>query len=80
MIINNIRKYLKFSLLYLIRRSTAHFPLPSIINSVRIDRLTYLDDAALNDLFQQVKRIELKGIEGDLIEAGCALGGSAIVM
>lgn len=47
---------------------------------MRLGGLTYLDDAALNDLFQQVIRIELESLDGDLIEAGCALGGSAIVI
>ena len=54
--------------------------LPPIVPSVRADSLTYLDDAALSDLFEQVKRIETNGTKGLLIEAGCALGGSAIVI
>jgi asparagine synthase (glutamine-hydrolysing) len=78
--LNYIRECVKLFLLFLKKCSTAQLPLPPIINSVRVDALTYLDDAALNDLFQQVNRIELQRIEGDLIEAGCALGGSAIVI
>lgn len=78
--LNNVRECAKRFLLFLNRCSTSQLPLPPIINSVRVDALTYLDNDALNDLFQQVNRIELERIEGDLIEAGCALGGSAIVI
>jgi hypothetical protein len=53
---------------------------PSIIRRVRSAGLTYLDPAALNDLYQAVSALEKHQIGGALIEAGCALGGSAIVM
>ncbi|MGB5593504.1 MAG: TylF/MycF/NovP-related O-methyltransferase [Crocosphaera sp.] len=54
--------------------------LPSIIKLVKSKSLTYLDDKALYDLFKQVKIIENKNKDGILIEAGCALGGSAVVI
>lgn len=54
--------------------------LPPIVRAVRADSLTYLDHAALDDLFKRVRTIETSGREGILIEAGCALGGSAIVI
>ena len=54
--------------------------LPPIVRAVRADSLTYLDHAALDDLFKRVRTIETRGREGILIEAGCALGGSAIVI
>lgn len=54
--------------------------LPPIVRAVRADSLTYLDHAALDDLFERVRTIETNGREGILIEAGCALGGSAIVI
>jgi O-methyltransferase len=54
--------------------------LPPIVRAVRADRLTYLNHAALNDLFERVKTIEKNGGNGILVEAGCALGGSAIVI
>lgn len=54
--------------------------LPPIVRAVRDDSLTYLDHAALHDLFERIETIEKNGREGILIEAGCALGGSAIVM
>lgn len=53
---------------------------PPIIHQVRRAGLTYLDATALNDLYQLVARLEREQISGCLIEAGCALGGSAIVM
>lgn len=42
--------------------------------------LTYLDKAALLDLFLAVKSVEHLSEKGTIIEAGCALGGSAIVI
>lgn len=53
---------------------------PAIVRDVRRDRLTYLDRDALADLYEAVQRLEANGTEGVLIEAGCALGGSAIVL
>jgi len=47
---------------------------------VRDDALTYLSREALTDLRDRVREAEENDIEGALIEAGCALGGSAIVM
>jgi asparagine synthase (glutamine-hydrolysing) len=54
--------------------------LAPIIPAVIADALTYLDEAALTDLHAQVLRIEQQAIPGILVEAGCALGGSAIVL
>jgi asparagine synthase (glutamine-hydrolysing) len=42
--------------------------------------LTYLGDDALCDLYEHVVRIERNAGAGILIEAGCARGGSAIVL
>jgi len=53
---------------------------PPVVTRVRADSLTYLEPSALKDLFGCVSRLDAQGIEGSLIEAGCALGGSAIVM
>jgi asparagine synthase (glutamine-hydrolysing) len=44
------------------------------------NRLTYLEPAALLLLEQQVAAIERNRIEGAIVEAGCALGGSSIVI
>ncbi len=54
--------------------------LPPIVRKVRAASLTYLDPSALHDLFVAVKKVETDGRAGRLIEAGCALGGSAIVI
>jgi O-methyltransferase len=54
--------------------------LPDIVRSVRAESLTYLDDDALIDLYEQVSALEKQTTKGILVEAGCALGGSAIVM
>jgi asparagine synthase (glutamine-hydrolysing) len=50
------------------------------IMSVSQQGLTYLDKEALVDLYTSVQAIEARQVEGVLVEAGSALGGSAIVM
>lgn len=54
--------------------------MPEIVGRVGQHGLTYLGENALFDLYDQVRRIEEQHIGGRLIEAGCALGGSAIVL
>jgi O-methyltransferase len=51
-----------------------------IIGKVVRERLSYLRASDLNDLWRHVDEVEKKAHEGILIEAGCALGGSAIVI
>ncbi len=70
--LNKVHKHIK-------RRFFTH-SVPPIIRSVRAESLTYLDAAALCDLFEQVEATERACRSGILIEAGCALGGSAIVI
>jgi asparagine synthase (glutamine-hydrolysing) len=53
---------------------------PALVRRVRAAGLTYLNPSALNDLYEAVTAVEQAGTPGCLIEAGCALGGSAIVM
>jgi asparagine synthase (glutamine-hydrolysing) len=50
------------------------------ILAVRRDRLTYLELAALVDLAEAAREVEQRGRPGVLVEAGCALGGSALVL
>jgi asparagine synthase (glutamine-hydrolysing) len=50
------------------------------IKRVRQENLTYLDAAALVDLCERVVQLERDGRGGIIIEAGCALGGSAVVI
>ncbi len=52
----------------------------STIHQVNERHLTYLGYDALVDLAKVAIRNEERGIEGLIIEAGCALGGSAIVL
>lgn len=51
-----------------------------VIRHVMSERLSYLEAAALLDLYRAVQNVETAQREGRLIEAGVALGGSAIVM
>jgi asparagine synthase (glutamine-hydrolysing) len=54
--------------------------LPRVVRTVGEESLTYLSESALHDLYRQVRRVEEAGMDGILVEAGCALGGSAIVI
>ena len=63
-----------------VERLDLEAPLAPIIRAVRVDSLTYLNSANLNDLWRAVRTIEDAGRPGVLIEAGCAAGGSAIVL
>ena len=51
-----------------------------LVHKVLRDKLTYLNSAALFDLRDAVRRADRQRQSGMLIEGGCALGGSAIVM
>ena len=55
-------------------------PAPSLSARVRAEGLTYLSAAALDDLHRTVQSIERQRLPGRFIEAGCALGGSALVI
>jgi asparagine synthase (glutamine-hydrolysing) len=52
----------------------------ALIGRVREERLTYLPPVALLDLRRRMQEIEAQSVPGRVIEAGCALGGSAIVI
>lgn len=53
---------------------------PAIVRAVRAANLTYLKPDALTDLYATLRRVERAGVPGSVVEAGCALGGSAIVL
>jgi asparagine synthase (glutamine-hydrolysing) len=55
-------------------------PVEEVIARVREERLTYLKAPDLRALAADVLDVERAGLEGVIIEAGTALGGSAIVM
>lgn len=50
------------------------------IKNVRDQKLSYLGWAALYDLHSAIKQIRKDRVQGCFIEAGCALGGSALVI
>jgi hypothetical protein len=51
-----------------------------LVRQVRKRRLTYLGYDALSDLERTVRRLEAEGVPGIIVEAGCALGGSTVVL
>jgi predicted O-methyltransferase YrrM len=51
-----------------------------VVRQVRKRHLTYLGYDALTDLERAVRRIEGLRVPGIIVEAGCALGGSAVVL
>lgn len=51
-----------------------------IVAQVRKQRLTYLPVGALNDLYEAALTADDTGRGGLFLEAGCALGGSAVVL
>ena len=55
-------------------------PLAGIAARVRDERLTYLPYAKLDKLGGLALLMEAKSIPGVFLEAGCALGGSAILL
>jgi asparagine synthase (glutamine-hydrolysing) len=55
-------------------------PVEAVIAQVREERLTYLKPPYLRALAADVLDVERAGLEGMVVEAGTALGGSAIVM
>ena len=52
----------------------------ALARRVRAERLTYLEVAALVDLRTRVLEAEAASVPGAIVEAGCALGGSAVVL
>ena len=51
-----------------------------LIDAVRAQRLTYLHQRALADLWTAVRDVERRNVPGVILEAGCALGGSTVVI
>lgn len=60
--------------------STPPTDIADAIARVRSEHLTYLNERCLQDLADAVQAAEDKGLDGQIIEAGTALGGSAILM
>ncbi len=51
-----------------------------LISRIRARNLTYLSDVKLASIATTCRALELANSPGDFIEAGCALGGSAILI
>ncbi|HEX8390930.1 MAG TPA: TylF/MycF/NovP-related O-methyltransferase [Longimicrobium sp.] len=60
------------------KRALLAWRAPAVARAVRAEGLTYLDLAALTELHGAVAG--RAHVPGDLVEVGCALGGSALVM
>lgn len=55
-------------------------PMRGLIRNIRLRNLTYLSERKLNKLARLSLANERRSIPGIVIEAGCALGGSAILL
>lgn len=65
----------------LVRRFSVRQPeMFRVVKAVTEGRLTTIDKAALCELSQTVMDLELQGLDGDLLEAGCGQGGAAVVI
>lgn len=53
---------------------------PALIRRVRQRRLTLIPPEVLGELRDRMRAVESAEVTGSVIEAGCALGGSAIVL
>jgi hypothetical protein len=51
-----------------------------LVARVREQRLTYLSDTKIRSLLHACRSVESAGVPGLFIEAGCALGGSLVLM
>ncbi len=65
----------------LVRRFSVREPeMFRVIESVSSQKLTSIDKSALCELAQTAMDIEFDGLDGDFVQAGCGMGGAAIVM
>jgi hypothetical protein len=55
-------------------------PERDLISRIRARRLTFLSDAKLASLASTVRAMEARRLPGIFVEAGCALGGSSILI
>jgi asparagine synthase (glutamine-hydrolysing) len=63
-----------------LRRRWVEARVSAISRAVRADRLTYLSFQKLRNIERALYRIDADGVQGDCLETGVALGGSAIVI
>jgi asparagine synthase (glutamine-hydrolysing) len=76
--LDQIKKYVKQTLG--IGNSTATNNVKGLIARIREKKLTYLTDKKLLSLAGTCQDIEKRKLDGLFLEAGCALGGSSILM
>jgi len=62
------------------QKKPAVTPVHPVVSEVRKLKLTYLPVGALNDLYEAAVAADETGRPGVFLEAGCALGGSAMVL
>lgn len=62
------------------RNTAVKWSLSACARSVMKNGLTYLSPQKLRVLERYVKRLDREGVQGDFIECGVALGGSAILL
>ena len=60
--------------------STIKGKIPSSIYKVRAKKLTHLSTKSLRDLSKAVQELDRLNVNGEIIEAGCTLGGSSIII
>lgn len=72
---NNMSTLSKLNLLWRGRNGIS-----GIVRKIKNDKLTYLSRWRMLKLAQVIEDMEVQGLNGDIIEAGCALGGSTIMM
>lgn len=64
--------------MFALRLSSPH--IWKIIKTVKSENLTYLSNAELISLARNVQKVVNNNVQGIIIEAGCALGGSALTI
>ncbi len=62
------------------RVSLARHDPKDIVARISEKRLTYLSNRKLLQLIMALKEVDTKGVEGRIVEAGCALGGSLVLI
>lgn len=79
-----IADHAEFSMFRRLKRSVskrlALASLPTIARQVMDERLTYLSAVRMASLLKEIRRVNSQHIDGDFVEFGMALGGSAIVI
>jgi asparagine synthase (glutamine-hydrolysing) len=85
-----IKAFVPYGLLYLltklknrnIKRAGSSIPPDALelVNNIKAKNLTYLSERKLGSIADTIKSVKIKNLEGIFIEAGCALGGSTVLI